>query len=148
VDANHDDYLEAEEFCTVLMSVVTSDVPQRVLAQIGISPRQIVVDIGTLMLMLFGLFLMIYLVIQTFTTGRGIAQVVQTVASAGSVLYVKSQGNADMAKEEARLEQWAKVRVIEEICTSLNLSNNAVQALKKQRLEDAPATAKKEKAAS
>lgn len=42
-----------------------------------------------------------------------------------------------MAKEEARLEIWAKEKVIEEMCSVLNMSSQAVQELKQKRTQGA-----------
>jgi len=142
VDANHDGYLQAEEFVSLLMAVVKSDVPQKVLGRLGVSPWHIIkLVLYSLMYLLF-FFAMITLVIQSFTSGQGLAQVVQTISSGGSILYVKSQENSDMAKEEARLIAWAKEKVTEELAIALNISKQAVSDMKSKQGGDQDAAAK------
>jgi len=137
VDANHDGFLQSDEFVNLLITVVKSDVPGRVIAQIGYTPRQIFIVISISLLNLLLLFMMITLVIKSFTSGAGVAQAVQTICSSASVLYVRSSGNAEFAKEEARLEQWAKEKVIEELSSALNLTSQAVQDMKAKKTGDA-----------
>lgn len=133
VDANHDGFLQADEFISLLMGVVRSDVPGRVLARLNVSYWQIgKVVLSSLMYLIF-LFMMIALVIQSFTSGHGLAQVVQTVCSGASVFYVKSQENTAMAKEEARLIAWAKEKVTEELAQVLNITSQAVQDMKNKQ---------------
>lgn len=133
VDANHDGFLQADEFVNLLIAVVRADVPGRVLAQIGYTPRHICWIIAQAVLNLLLLFTMITLVIKCFTSGAGIAQVVQTAFSGASVLFVKSSGNAELAKEEAHMEKWAKEMVIEELCSALNLTSQAAQDMKQKK---------------
>jgi len=130
VDANHDGFLQAPEFVALLMAVVHSDVPQRVMSRLNVTPWQIGKVVLQSVFTLICLFVMITLVIQSFTSGQGLAQLVQTASSSASVLYVKSQENTSMAKEEARLIAWAKEKVTEELAQALNITSQAVQASK------------------
>jgi hypothetical protein len=142
VDANHDGYLQAEEFVSLLMAVVKQDVPGRVLARLGYTTSQIVKIVAYALLNLFFLFAMISLVISSFTSGAGLAQIVQTVSSGASIMYVKSQENSEFAKEEALMIKWAREKVIEELSAALNLSSQAVQDMKGKQGGDAPKSAK------
>lgn len=130
VDTNHDGFLQAEEFINLLMAVVRDDVPDRVISRLGLTGMQMIKIVLQSLLMLFCLFSMITLVIQSFTSGTGIAQVVQTTTSSFSVMYVKSSDNKNAAAEEEKLIAWAKAKVIEELSVVLNLSSQAVQDMK------------------
>jgi len=131
VDTNHDGFLQAEEFINLLMAVVRDDVPDKVISRLGFTGMQMIKILLESVLMLFCLFSMITLVIQSFTSGTGIAQVVQTTTSSLSVMYVKSSDNKNAAAEEEKMIAWAKAKVIEELSVVLNLSNTAVQDMKK-----------------
>jgi len=130
VDINKDGYLTAKEFINLFHLILNSHMPKMVTEKMGLTGKQIFLLIAEILLDILLLFAMITLIITSFTSGTGIAQVIHTVFSGASVLIVKAQANKNVETEAKKMLEYAKNFAVEEISVALNLNRTAIQELK------------------
>jgi len=131
MDINGDGVLTMEEFLPTIRFLVIGFFPTHVCRAMNLTSAQIFKFVVTVVLNLVGLFIFITLVIQTFTSGTGVASVMHSGLSAfgGLMSKFQSDGNSGAVADVVAAATFVENKVRDKIIATLGLKKAVVEKL-------------------